>query len=123
MGPLQLQFCAVVLLLNVFALAVINRKKQSEAQQRSGPSKALPWLWRKNMYRLLIASSCAVAIYLDINYEVHHFVIPAKAYIMAFPLGLLDLYFSETHGVPMKVVLGASLWCSTIYVRNYFVTC
>jgi len=74
------------------------------------------------MYWLLIASSCTISVYLDINYQVHDLVVPAKAYIMAFPLGLLDLYFSETHGVPMKVIFGASLWCSTVYVRNYFVT-
>jgi len=44
------------------------------------------------------------------HYEITANAIAVKAYVFAFTLGLLDLYFSETRGVPFKVVLGASLW-------------
>ena len=47
-------------------------------------------------------------------------MLPFKSYTLAFSLGLLDLYFSETRGVPMKVLLGAILWCSTNIMRNIF---
>lgn len=38
-------------------------------------------------------------------------------YVFAFPVGLLDLWFSSTRGVPLKVLAGASLWCSTMLLR------
>ena len=36
-------------------------------------------------------------------------MLPIKAYSFAFSVGLLDLFFSDTRGVPLKVIAGPAL--------------
>eukprot|EP00493_Phyllostaurus_siculus_P023497 UN23833 len=92
---------------------VLNRYKKSH------PTPSLSWEARRNAFWILIATSVSFSCFLDVHFPIEaKFMIPIKSYVFAFPLGLLDLYFSETKGVPMKVILGASLWCSTIILRN-----
>ena len=62
-----------------------------------------------------------LAVALDVYYPIGHYALAVKAYAFSFPLGLLDLYFSQTRGVPRKVLLGAALWCSTMLLRQRLV--
>jgi sterol desaturase/sphingolipid hydroxylase (fatty acid hydroxylase superfamily) len=111
--PAQLAAIAVVAIADIVGLYVINRYKKSH------PAPQLSWERRRNAFWLLIALSVSTSCILDIYFPIDvKFIMPIKSYVFAFPLGLLDLYFSDTKGVPMKVILGAGLWCSTAILRN-----
>ncbi|KAL7548929.1 hypothetical protein ACHAWF_012186 [Thalassiosira exigua] len=111
--PVQLWAMAAMAAADVVGLIVLNRHK------RSNPAPTFTWEARRNAFWALIAVSVGISCYLDVHYDIDAKVIMSiKAYLFAFPLGLLDLYFSDTKGVPMKVTLGASLWCSTVILRN-----
>jgi len=109
----QLTVLAAVSALNVIGLVLINRHKREE----KGKDCEIPWLWRRRAYGALIATSFSLSWWLDVHYDIHPLLLPVKSYVMAFPLGLLDLHFSSTTEVSLKVLAGAALWCSTIYVR------
>jgi len=102
--------------LDVVLLVLLNRRKRATPASERGSK--LPWATRRNMYWGLIVGQVTLAVWLDTRYEISPWLLPLKAYIFAFPLGLLDLHFSSTAGVPLKVLLGAALWCSTVYVRQ-----
>ena len=112
--PVQLGVVAAMLILNVAVLVRINERKM-----RGGGAPGAPAAWasKRRAYWALIASSVGFSWWLDIVFDAHWLFVPVKAYAMAFPLGLLDLHFSSTRGVPLQVVAGAALWCSTIYIR------
>jgi len=112
--PVQRGVVAALLMLNVAALVLLNARKR-----RGGGAPGAPTAWasKRRAYWALIASSVGASWCLDIAFDAHWLFVPLKAYAMAFPLGLLDLHFSSTQGVPLKVVAGAALWCSTIYIR------
>jgi hypothetical protein len=57
---------------------------------------------------------------MDRRYAAHELFLPIKAYAVAFPFGLIDYYFSGNKHVSPKVFLGASLWCSTLWLRVNF---
>lgn len=111
--PVQLAAIVVVAVADIVGLQVINRYKKSH------PAPQVSWERRRNVFWLLIALSVSTSCILDSYFPIDaKFIIPIKSYVFAFPLGLLDLYFSDTKGVPMKVILGAGLWCSTVILRN-----
>lgn len=132
--PAQVAVFLVVFVLDVVGLLLLNRRKrrqqQDEAARRKKTSvdgvveaadhQPLSWRQRRWAYWVLMAASVAMSWWLDAHYEIHDLLVPAKSYVMAFPLGLLDLHFSNTAGVPMQVIAGAALWCSTIYFRMAF---
>lgn len=113
--PVQIAAIATVSIINIVGLFLLNKLKES---QRSAPQR---WSWehRRNAFWTLIACSVTISCVLDVRFPIDaRIMLPIKTYVMAFPLGLLDLYFSDTNGVPMKVVLGACLWCSCVVLRN-----
>ena len=48
----------------------------------------------------------AIEVWLDSRYPISTHMLPIKAYSFAFSVGLLDLFFSDTRGVPLKVIAG-----------------
>eukprot|EP00986_Skeletonema_menzelii_P008901 scaffold3901_cov135-Skeletonema_menzelii.AAC.7 len=118
--PIQLTGIAIMATIDIVVLFLLNKLKKT---QSSAPQ--LSWEHRRNRFWTLIASSVAISIVLDnMFFPVDtKIMLHIKAYVMAFPLGLLDLYYSETKGVPMKVVVGAALWCSCEILRNFAVDC
>jgi len=116
--PVQIVIVIGVLLFDVVALAVTNRLKHREAKSTHC---AITWRSRRNAYWAFITLSISASLLLDVYFDISPVLVPVKAYAFAFPLGLLDLYFSQTSGVPMVVLIGATLWCSTVYLRQVLV--
>ena len=116
--PVQLVAICTAAALNVVFLAVLNRHKKNQAAESCG------WSWdrRRNTFWALMAAIFAIETGLDISYPISTLMLPIKAYSFAFSVGLLDLFFSETKGVPLKVVAGAALWCSTVLLRQMLVS-
>ena len=110
--PFQLTVIGAAIALDIIVLAYLN------AAKRRGSSNTLSWPARRNRYWILIAALTSLATWLDAHYAITPTALAVKAYAFAFPLGLLDLHFSSTTGVPLKVVAGASLWCSCIVLRD-----
>lgn len=116
--PIQWAVTGGVIVADLVGLLLINRYKA-----RSGGEAGTSWRWhhKRWMYHALLAALVGSASWLDVHYPIGAYLILVKVYAMAFPIGLLDLYFSETKGVPFKVVAGASLWCSTTLLRQVLV--
>ena len=115
--PVQLGITCGMAVANTVALRLINKHKR---RQRETPQ--FSWGARRAAFWALIAMSVTVSCLLDCYFPIDgRFILPIKSYVFAFPLGLLDLYFSDTKGVPMKVLAGAALWCSTVILRQHFV--
>ena len=114
----QLFVLCSVGVLNALGLVLLNRRKsQTDSRAREKASVGVSWSRKRWAYWILIAASVGFSWWLDVWFELHWILVPVKAYVMAFPLGLLDLHFSATAGVPFKVIAGAALWCSTVFVR------
>lgn len=115
--PVQLGIICGMAMANTVALCLINRHKR---RQQKAPQ--FSWETRRNAFWALIAVSVTTSSLLDCFFPIDgRVILPIKSYLFAFPLGLLDLYFSDTKGVPMKVLAGAALWCSTVILRQLFV--
>ena len=97
--PVQLAAIGAAIAIDVLTLAYIN------AAKRRGASSTLSWPARRNRYWILIAALTSLATWLDAHYAITPTALAVKAYAFAFPLGLLDLHFSSTSGVPLKVCL------------------
>lgn len=106
---------AFFLLFDVLVLFVLNKWKKSNFKKKN----TIPWAKKRNMYWALIFSLVVLSCTLDVYFEISALLIPLKAYVLAFPVGLLDLYFSDTKGVPMQVIAGAGLWCFCTYIRMF----
>jgi len=115
--PMQLAALSVGMVLNVLGLVLLNWRKRRDAGREAG----IPWASRKYAYWTLILASVSFSYWLDVHFAISPLLVPVKAYVSAFSLGLLDLHFSSTTGVPLKVVAGAALWCSCIYFRWFFI--
>ena len=114
--PVQLFAIASMAISDVVGLYLINKHKKLYPE-----APKLAWTTRRNAFWTLIFLVVASACYLDTKFYIEpKIMLPLKSYTLAFSLGLLDLYFSETRGVPMKVLLGAILWCSTNIMRKIF---
>ena len=99
--PVQLAAIGAALALDVLALVYLNVTK------RRGASSSLSWPARRNCFWILISALVALAVWLDAHYAITPTALAIKSYAFAFPLGLLDLHFSSTAGVPLKVLAGA----------------
>jgi sterol desaturase/sphingolipid hydroxylase (fatty acid hydroxylase superfamily) len=120
--PMQLASIALLGALNAAGLAIINARKRAPGGDHEGKPSPVPWARRRNAFWLLISLLFAAAVGLDLWFpQVDPAVMSVKAYVFAFPVGLLDLHFSSTKGVPSMVILGAVLWCSTLLLRQWFV--
>ncbi|CAJ1423654.1 unnamed protein product [Effrenium voratum] len=116
--PVQLSVLAAAACGNLMVLVLLNRSKGQEDQKaREAASAGIPWSSKRLAYWGLIAALVGLSWWLDVWFELHWLLVPVKAYVMAFPLGLLDLHFSATAGVPLKVIAGAGLWCSATFLR------
>ena len=102
----------VVVALDVVGLVLLNRHKLAS------PPVCRPWPQRRNAYWLLMAALISFACWLDKRYPIGTYMMAIKSYVFAFPVGLLDLHFSATRGVPLAVLAGASLWCSALLLRH-----
>lgn len=125
--PVQSSIIVAAISIDIVGLYLINKYKKKESattlqEKTAGDAQNddSRWRVRRNAYWLLIAMSFIFSWSLDVYFAISPVLYPLKAYAMAFPVGLLDLYFSNTEGVPMKVILGAALWCSTVYFRFMF---
>ena len=112
--PVQLAAVCAAAVVDVFGLIALNRYKRDQSQ----PCR---WCWsqKRLAYWSLMAALTFVALWLDFNYPISAFLMPVKAYCFAFLVGLLDLFFSRTRGVPLQVIAGAALWCSTVLIRQF----
>ena len=108
----QIGAVGLVAALDVVGLVLLNRHKLAS------PPVYRPWPQRRNAYWLLIAALVSFASWLDTRCPISAYMMAIKAYVFAFPVGLLDLYFSEARGVPLAVLVGTSLWCSTVLLRQ-----
>jgi len=114
--PVQLGIICGVAFANSAALVLLNKHKRSQQQ-----APQFSWTTRRNAFWSFIATCVMTSCVLDRFFAIDSkFILPIKSYVFAFPLGLLDLYFSDTKGVPLKVMAGASLWCSTVILRQVF---
>lgn len=56
--------------------------------------------------------------------ELNWLLVPVKAYVLAFPLGLVDLHFSKTDGVLFKICAvrhcGAALFSCCLLINAFF---
>jgi len=114
---LQLGSIAALGALNVAVFFRLNRAKHAEMADNS----LWTWAMRRNAYWTVMALFLSIGVCLDVYFPISPWLIPLKAYTFAFPVGLLDFYFSDTRGLSPQVLLGASLWCSTAYLRLLFV--
>jgi len=108
----QIGAVGLVAALDVVGLVLLNRHKLAS------PPVYRPWPQRRNAYWLLIAALVSFASWLDTRYPISAYMMAIKAYVFAFPVGLLDLHFSATRGVNLAVLAGASLWCSCLLLRQ-----
>lgn len=80
------------------------------------------WSWgaRRAAFWGCVATSCSASMWLDSRYAIGRQFLNVKAYVFGFPLGLLDLYFSNcSQGVPAFTSLAsAGLWCCTWVLRS-----
>eukprot|EP00450_Noctiluca_scintillans_P001145 CAMPEP_0194499804 /NCGR_PEP_ID=MMETSP0253-20130528/15994_1 /TAXON_ID=2966 /ORGANISM="Noctiluca scintillans" /LENGTH=336 /DNA_ID=CAMNT_0039341591 /DNA_START=53 /DNA_END=1063 /DNA_ORIENTATION=+ len=114
--PVQLAAISAAIVFDVVVLHVLNKHKRST---RIPTDAEMPsWTTRRNSYWAVIATCVSLQVFLDIHYELSPWLLCVKSYAFAFPIGLLDLFFSQTRGVPMKVLAGAALWSSTVLVRQ-----
>eukprot|EP00929_Paragymnodinium_shiwhaense_P010144 TRINITY_DN114644_c0_g1_i1.p1 TRINITY_DN114644_c0_g1~~TRINITY_DN114644_c0_g1_i1.p1 ORF type:complete len:318 (+),score=36.97 TRINITY_DN114644_c0_g1_i1:77-1030(+) len=107
---------AVSLTINVGGLAWLNRLKGS-----GGGGQRWPWERKRLVYWAYITFILLLGCYTDRSYPIQEQLLGVKTYTFCFSLGLIDFYFSETTHVPMQVVLGASLWYSTLFLRQSWV--
>ncbi|KAJ1461225.1 hypothetical protein M885DRAFT_508106 [Pelagophyceae sp. CCMP2097] len=108
----QLAAVGAVCALDGAGLVLVNRVKAR--------GTVCDWSWsrKRAAYWSLMAASASFAVWLDAHYAISPNLMAAKAYCFAFPVGLLDLYFSNTKGVSPRVIPGAMLWCSTVVIRQ-----
>ena len=106
--PIQLYAISIACAANVIGLAVINRHKR-----RKQVGRAWSWELRRDAFWALMAVLLAIEVWLDSRYPISTHMLPIKAYSFAFSVGLLDLFFSDTRGVPLKVIAGHSRSAST----------
>ena len=115
--PVQQMVVVAAALADFLGLIVINRYKSG----RSAVASTWSWSQKRRAYHTLMFCLVALACVLDSYYHITGMLLAMKAYVFAIPVGLLDLYFSETRGVPLKVFAGAALWCSTVLIRQHFI--
>lgn len=111
--PVQFGYLAVMLVLDSVGLIWINALKQVHRQR--GQSPAWNWTTKRNTYWALIGALVACNCYLDAHFAIDTlYLLQVKSYITAFPVGLLDLYFSEVYDglSPVRVLIGATGWCA-----------
>ena len=102
--PIQLYAISIACAANLIGLAVINRHKR-----RKQVGRAWSWELRRDAFWALMAVLLAIEVWLDSRYPISTHMLPIKAYSFAFSVGLLDLFFSDTRGVPLKVIAGPAL--------------
>ena len=95
--PVQLGIICGVAFANSAALVLLNKHKRS---QHRAPQ--FSWTTRRNAFWALIATC----------------VTTSCDHLRSSQM--LDIYFSDTKGVPLKVMAVASLWCSTVILRQVF---
>ena len=127
--PIQKFVVILGFVLNIVALVVANTWMKRQRQKKQPTIDALPprcWTWnrKRNCYWTLISFSLVFNITLDYFCDVSTTWIYAKSYVFAFPIGILDLVFSSVTenggGVSLRVIPGAMLWCSALYIQRYF---
>ena len=124
--PIQKLVVIVGFMLNIVALVVANKWMERQMHKKQPNNDALAaqrgWTWnrKRNTYWILISCSLLLNITLDYYYDVSTNWIFAKSYIFAFPIGILDLVFSSvTESTSYRVIPGAMLWCSALYIKGY----
>jgi sterol desaturase/sphingolipid hydroxylase (fatty acid hydroxylase superfamily) len=123
--PFQLAVMGMFLVVDLVCLVWINRIKQAQAaaaDDKNNKNKRpaeYSWELRRNACWACMATTVSIATVLDLFFPIDGgYMGGIKAYLFAFPLGLLDLYFSNTDGVSYQVVAGACLWCSCTLLRQ-----
>lgn len=108
---------ASVMLIDFVALLLTNRLKAN------GGHGGKLWSWRRKRwaFHALMVTLVGSAAWMDVHYHITAYFHIIKAYVFAFSVGILDLYFSDTTGVPLKVCVGGALWCSTALIRQALV--
>ena len=97
--PVQFAAMGIVLAIDLLGLVWINRIKQAQAANSSNNTNERPyysWEARRNACWAYMGTTASIATALDVFYPISGGYMGAvKAYLFAFPLGLLDLYFSN----------------------------
>lgn len=114
--PIQILFTGAGMAFDVWGLQKINAFKRNNEKPPQ-----VTWKNRQLVFRFYIVFIMFLNCLMDMWYPCDQlFVMPIKAYVFAFPLGLIDLYYSDTRGVSMSTLAGASLWCFCWLLRSLF---
>ncbi|GFH58020.1 predicted protein [Chaetoceros tenuissimus] len=116
----QIHMMTLFFFLNISGLFYINKLKVSP---KNTIGQKVKWTTKRNAYWGVVFTLLCTAVLLDVYFPIETtFFHPIKAYIFAFPLGLLDLYYSKTNGIKFsKVIPGAGFWCLTLIMRHTFI--
>jgi hypothetical protein len=94
--PIHLAVLAGAIFVDVAGLPGFNRAK---AASSPGRGASYPWHAKRTAYWAYIAFSMAISCWMDATFDISEFTGVARNYALAFPLGLLDFYFSDVSHV------------------------
>ena len=113
------QLAAIICMaaINLAGFVLVHREKRGKNR-----GQQVSWDAKRNVFwaYMLIALVCNIS--LDAQFSINGTLVPVKAYLFAFPVGLLDLCFATVDKVSPKIIVGALIWCSTVLIRNALIT-
>eukprot|EP00928_Gymnodinium_smaydae_P008645 TRINITY_DN13146_c0_g1_i1.p1 TRINITY_DN13146_c0_g1~~TRINITY_DN13146_c0_g1_i1.p1 ORF type:complete len:317 (-),score=51.40 TRINITY_DN13146_c0_g1_i1:231-1181(-) len=111
--PAQLAIVGGLFAANVASLFWINRIKAK------GSTCTWSWKQKRAAYWSYMLAAVVGGCWMDQRYVANEYLLAMKAYVLAFPVGLLDFYFSDVKFVSAKAIVGAGLWCSTLMLQLF----
>jgi len=126
---IQITITVIAIVANVLGLVAVNafKKKQkslNDTTNKTNPTtnhdatRILSWEQKRAYYWALMFGMTFLGVWTDARYNISAGWLFVKCYAFAFPLGLLDLYFSNVQ-VSLRVLPGAALWCSTLFIQKW----
>lgn len=106
--------------LAVFGLAMgvnIAGVQWTNAIKAKGHKCHWSWAEKRTVYYAYMLSIMALDCCLNRYFEISYYFVIIKIYALAFPLGLIDYYFSDVDKISMNTIVGSALWCSTVLIR------
>lgn len=91
------------------------------AIKKAGQKCNLSWGEKRNIYYAYMLSVMAIDCYMNRAFEISYYFIIIKIYALAFPLALIDYYFSDVDKISLSTIVGSALWCSTVLIRLWLV--
>lgn len=91
------------------------------ALKKAGQKCNLSWGEKRNIYYAYMLSVMAIDCYMNRAFEISYYFVIIKIYALAFPLALIDYYFSDVDKISLSTIVGSALWCSTVLIRLWLV--